>query len=110
MQRRSQRNSPGLDRRLEFSMQVRGNENPFDAISKVETEGTVFLGPDEWNFKTKTTIDKTVGVLSHAGKMIVSADFTADNDDGFINIIADNVVLNGIRMKNVMNLIVLIYI
>ena len=98
MKRRSQREVPAADRRLEFSMHVRGDENPFAAISKVETEGTVFLGPDEWNFKTKTTISKTVGVLSHAGKMIASASFTTNNDDGFINITADNVVLNGLRI------------
>ena len=36
--------------------------------------------------------------MSHAGKMIASANFTTNNDDGFINITADNVVLNGLRI------------
>ena len=100
MKRRTCGQTLALDRRLEFSKQIRGDQSVFAAIAAVEQQGTVTLAPDDWNLSKGITIDKTVGVLGSSGLMTALPCALASNTDAFIHIKADSVTLRGLRLSS----------
>jgi parallel beta-helix repeat protein len=99
IKRISGQSSPGEDQRLEFAMQIRGDQNLFAIIKKGQIGCTYFLAPDEWDLGKSVEINKKVGIFSHGGKIKVPGGVLGSGEAA-ISIVADNVVIQGLHLQS----------